>query len=63
HHYGFTKENVLVLRNGKTLESNKYTFYNALNSLSEVRGVSFTDISPLAGRVRRLRIYSGNLRR
>jgi putative ABC transport system permease protein len=46
---GFTKENVLVLSNGKSLEGNKDAFYNVLTSLSEVKGVSFTDVSPLAG--------------
>ncbi|MEM9671643.1 MAG: ABC transporter permease [Bacteroidota bacterium] len=46
---GFTKENVLVLDNGKSLEDSKDAFYNALTGLSEVKGVSFTDVSPLAG--------------
>jgi len=46
---GFTKENMLVLKNGKSLEESKDAFYNVLTDLSEVKGVSFTDVSPLAG--------------
>ncbi|MEM6841183.1 MAG: ABC transporter permease [Bacteroidota bacterium] len=46
---GFTKENVLVLNNGQSLEDRKNAFYNALTGLSEVREVSFTNVSPLAG--------------
>jgi len=46
---GFNKENVLVLRNAKSLEGNREAFHNALSNLSEVRGVSFTDVAPLSG--------------
>jgi len=46
---GFNKENVLVLRNAKSLEGNRNTFYNALSNMSEVKGVSFSDVAPLSG--------------
>jgi len=46
---GFTKENVLVLKNGKSLEGSKDAFHTALTGLSEVKSASFTDVSPLAG--------------
>ena len=46
---GFDRENVIVLRNGKSLKGNKEAFNNSLTSLSDVKGVSFTNVSPLAG--------------
>ncbi|WPP48825.1 ABC transporter permease [Catalinimonas niigatensis] len=46
---GFSKDNVIVLSNGKALGTNTETFHNTLMGLSAVQGVSFTDVAPLAG--------------
>jgi putative ABC transport system permease protein len=43
---GFSKENVLVLSNGKSLGANREAFYNTMNGVAEVEAVSFSDVAP-----------------
>ncbi len=46
---GFDKENLLVLNNGGALGKSAEAFTHTLRGLSEVKNLSFTNVSPMAG--------------